>query len=163
MNAANTLPATTLDRQLALIDYVKDALIKQNAQSSYADAVGITLCQYRGPNGTKCAIGHLIPDEMYDPVFESKSGEYLTGLSHHNYTNNSDRIRAETNIRKFQPVLDHIMRKFGLTNTRSTSLLLRDVQFIHDAADSDIKNGESYADVFKRDYDKLKEKYSSLV
>ena len=27
-------------------------------------------CLYRGPDGLKCAIGHLIPDENYDPKFE---------------------------------------------------------------------------------------------
>jgi hypothetical protein len=30
-------------------------------------------CMYRGLNGTKCAIGHLIPDELYDPGFEGTS------------------------------------------------------------------------------------------
>ena len=33
------------------------------------------LCLYRGPNGLKCYIGHLIPDELYDPLFENKSYE----------------------------------------------------------------------------------------
>lgn len=27
-------------------------------------------CMYRGPNGTKCAAGCLIPDDVYDPMFE---------------------------------------------------------------------------------------------
>ena len=27
-------------------------------------------CLYRGVGNTKCAIGHLIPDEKYDPRFE---------------------------------------------------------------------------------------------
>jgi hypothetical protein len=29
-------------------------------------------CLYRGPNGAKCAIGHLIRDEDYKPEFEMK-------------------------------------------------------------------------------------------
>jgi hypothetical protein len=29
-------------------------------------------CFYRGPNGTKCAAGHLIPDEKYYPTMEHK-------------------------------------------------------------------------------------------
>ena len=33
-------------------------------------------CVYRGPNGTKCAIGHLIPDEKYNPLVDS--GQYDT-------------------------------------------------------------------------------------
>jgi len=28
-------------------------------------------CQYRGPNGLKCAAGQLIPDEKYKPVMDS--------------------------------------------------------------------------------------------
>jgi hypothetical protein len=27
-------------------------------------------CRYRGPNGTKCAAGHLISNENYSPEFE---------------------------------------------------------------------------------------------
>ena len=27
-------------------------------------------CRYRGANGTACAVGCLIPDELYDPVIE---------------------------------------------------------------------------------------------
>lgn len=27
-------------------------------------------CQYRGPNGRKCAAGHLLPDKRYDPYHE---------------------------------------------------------------------------------------------
>jgi hypothetical protein len=34
-------------------------------------------CMYRGPNGLKCAAGHLIPDEMYNPMMESKGIIYL--------------------------------------------------------------------------------------
>lgn len=30
-------------------------------------------CRYRGANGTKCAIGCLIPDERYDARFEGDS------------------------------------------------------------------------------------------
>jgi len=28
------------------------------------------MCMYRGPNGLKCAVGHLIPDEKYEKDFE---------------------------------------------------------------------------------------------
>ena len=27
-------------------------------------------CRYRGPDGTACAVGCLIPDELYDPMIE---------------------------------------------------------------------------------------------
>lgn len=34
-------------------------------------------CAYRGEDGCKCAIGQLIPDEEYDPLFECLSVEGL--------------------------------------------------------------------------------------
>jgi len=30
-------------------------------------------CLYRGPNGTKCAVGMFIPDELYDPRMDELS------------------------------------------------------------------------------------------
>ena len=30
-------------------------------------------CQYRGASGTSCAVGCLIPDELYDPLIEGLS------------------------------------------------------------------------------------------
>lgn len=36
-------------------------------------------CRYRGPDGTKCAAGHLIPDEMYSPSMESQGVKMLRG------------------------------------------------------------------------------------
>lgn len=47
-------------------DTVKAHLLKQGERS-----VGPgDMCMYRGPNGLKCAIGCLIPDELYDPKME---------------------------------------------------------------------------------------------
>jgi len=37
--------------------------------ASHQDLLG---CRYRGPNGTKCAVGHLIADEHYNSSFEGK-------------------------------------------------------------------------------------------
>lgn len=34
-------------------------------------------CFYRGPNGTKCAVGCLIPDELYDEAMEGRSASIL--------------------------------------------------------------------------------------
>ena len=34
-------------------------------------------CLYRGPNGTMCAVGCLIPDEVYNPVMEGSGVENL--------------------------------------------------------------------------------------
>lgn len=47
---------------------VYNAILKQGCLS--LDDKGY--CLYRGPNGTKCAAGHLIPDDKYDPKMENK-------------------------------------------------------------------------------------------
>jgi hypothetical protein len=33
---------------------------------------GTNVCMYRGPDGTKCAVGVLIPDDQFDPAKESQ-------------------------------------------------------------------------------------------
>lgn len=60
-------------------------LIQQGRQ-----AKGQAFCLYRGPNGTKCAIGAHIPDELYLPEMEaSNSNEAWSAikvLKHIGYT-----------------------------------------------------------------------------
>lgn len=34
------------------------------------------VCRYRGMNGMCCAIGHLIPDERYDPKMEGEPASF---------------------------------------------------------------------------------------
>ena len=51
-----------------VFDIVSAHLLKQNAKS-IEDGV----CKYKGPNGMMCAVGVLIPDDKYDPIFEGKS------------------------------------------------------------------------------------------
>jgi len=43
------------------------ALLTQNAFSMTDDG---NICAYRDADGNKCAIGHLIPDELYEEVTE---------------------------------------------------------------------------------------------
>lgn len=39
-------------------------------------------CMYRGPNGTKCAFGHFIPDDAYAPGMEGRiASSVLKGLA----------------------------------------------------------------------------------
>ncbi|HAW53696.1 MAG TPA: hypothetical protein DCX29_01705 [Hyphomonas sp.] len=45
------------------------AVVKQGRQSLSADGA----CMYRGPDGCKCAIGHMIPDDDYDLRFEGNT------------------------------------------------------------------------------------------
>lgn len=47
------------------------ALFGIRAQGYKRSMKGI-VCMYRGNNGTKCAVGHCIPDELYDPAFDDR-------------------------------------------------------------------------------------------
>lgn len=57
----------TMNKQ-EIFDTVYKALLEQGESS-----VNNGVCAYRGPNGTKCAVGHLIPDDLYEPEFEGKN------------------------------------------------------------------------------------------
>ena len=50
-------------------DKVKEHLLSQNLRS--INPIGE--CLYRGENGAMCAVGVLIPDDMYYSSFESQS------------------------------------------------------------------------------------------
>ncbi|MGQ7794513.1 hypothetical protein ACUN0C_19080 [Faunimonas sp. B44] len=50
-------------------DFVVRHLFKQG-ERAVAEGGG---CLYRGPDGTKCAVGCLIPDELYTPRLEGNS------------------------------------------------------------------------------------------
>lgn len=81
-----------------------------------------TNCMYRGPNGLRCAVGHLIPDELYQPAFEGVTGDGLIGLH-----------------------LDHIKRGIDLERLAhlrqllpdSLAPLLSELQGLHDGIESD--------------------------
>lgn len=50
-----------------VFDVVANHLISQGRKSELHGG-----CAYRGEDGTKCAIGCLIPDKLYDPEIEGK-------------------------------------------------------------------------------------------
>jgi len=45
-------------------------LVCQGKTSTRTDSYGYERCSYRGENGTKCAVGMLIPDHIYEPEME---------------------------------------------------------------------------------------------
>ena len=59
---------------LEIFNQVRDHLLKQGRRSiaRYSHAYSYGDCRYRGENGMSCAVGCLIPDELYDPEIESQ-------------------------------------------------------------------------------------------
>lgn len=58
------------------------AVIAQGVRSSNGDEAGAT-CLYRGPNGIKCAVGHLLSDEQmrkYEVANAAGAGSFTDSL-----------------------------------------------------------------------------------
>lgn len=67
-------------------------------------------CLFRGPNGTKCAVGVLIPDDIYDPAMDDPQ-EHST--------------------------IPHLLRNFPKAKELLRGIsgdFLKDLQFAHDSA-----------------------------
>lgn len=47
------------------------------AQNKKAESPQTGMCMYRSPDGLKCAMGALIPDDIYDPAFEGHAIDIL--------------------------------------------------------------------------------------
>jgi hypothetical protein len=60
-----------------IFDQIVTHLRKQGCKS----IAGASTCLYRGPNGTKCAVGCMISDDDYDPSMEGKGITTIIRLS----------------------------------------------------------------------------------
>jgi len=60
-----------------IFDTVAKHLFTQGCRSIEVDDDGDELCLYRGPKGRMCAIGVLIPDELYQESMEHQSSNNL--------------------------------------------------------------------------------------
>lgn len=56
-----------------VFDKVVTALRLQSAKSLLYPDNGALVCAYRSPDGKKCAAGHILPDELYNPEMENKN------------------------------------------------------------------------------------------
>ncbi|OZI20087.1 hypothetical protein CAL26_21265 [Bordetella genomosp. 9] len=92
-----------------VFDRVAVHLLKQGKPAT----LGAGTCVYRGPGGTACAVGVLIPESEYADCLEGGAVGYLIGMCH-------DRDRPE---------LGHFLRKH--------QGVLRDLQQVHDTTEPD--------------------------
>lgn len=62
-----------------IFDRVVRHLLSQKQKAAIDDVYGNTRCRYRTPDGLRCAVGCLIPDDAYDPSIEGFAvGDLLT-------------------------------------------------------------------------------------
>ena len=66
----------TLSNQ-EILNRVTVHLYRQGKQAKKPMEDGGNFCLYRAPDGSKCAVGCLIPDELYDPSFENNSADFF--------------------------------------------------------------------------------------
>lgn len=77
-------------------------------------------CQYRGPDGTSCAVGCLITDELYDPLIENASAiQIMEGHVPHG---------RERDGPKLLPIMARIAKHLGAEHLQ----LLQELQDAHD-------------------------------
>ena len=69
-----TKPETFTDQ--GIFDYVVAKLAEQGKRSR----ISYEGCKYHGPGGTKCAVGHIIPDDLYIPEMDQNHGYSISRL-----------------------------------------------------------------------------------
>ena len=77
-------------------------------------------CQYRGTRGTACAVGCLIPDELYNPLIEGLSVDQIFKAAMPEHRQHQARAR--------RPILARIANHLGAENLT----LLCELQDAHD-------------------------------
>jgi hypothetical protein len=79
-------------------------------------------CLYRGPNGTKCAIGVSIPDNKYDPGMENRG---IRGIMS-NYEPNLGRVFDKNDLdflAELQQVHDNLANSYHISEKEFTELI----------------------------------------
>lgn len=82
-----------------VFEFIKEKLLAQGCRSyglapTYLPVFdGKKLCLYRGPNNTRCAAGHLIPDEVYSENMESVPAYHISFFKE-NYPKSMNVIEA---------------------------------------------------------------------
>jgi hypothetical protein len=81
-------------------------------------------CLYRAPDGSKCAVGGIMPDEIYNPDMETE------GL----YSN------------QLEPFMEYAGEKYGIDQP----WFFQDLQHIHD--DKEVSDWENQFEIFAREH-----------
>jgi len=97
------------------------AHLRQQGVKCASTEQGEELCAYRGADGTKCAIGALIPDELYDPKVEGASVGALLNVG-------LPDLRTPESVR----IADFLSRLTKWDHDTQCAIFLDGLQRIHD-------------------------------
>lgn len=124
-----------------IFNTVANHLVRQNRQS-LRKTDELNKCAYRSDDGTncKCAMGVLIPDDKYDPIFE--------GYSLHSRINRLAGYGDLTNVCEPVLVLATIFKDLNYSNDNMRLVL--ELQFIHDNVP--VKEWNSHLEEFAKSY-----------
>lgn len=85
-------------------------------------------CRYRGPDGLKCAVGVLIPDEKYSATFETRGALWspissvLRELGHDPVLCNSlQLVHDSVSVDNWEPHFEDVADKYDLKYTPITA------------------------------------------
>lgn len=101
-----------------VFDTVAKHLLDQDCRAQIADSYGSYTCMYRTDSGMKCAVGCLIPDEVYEPDLEDLDVDSLF-LDEYEYED--------------RPYIAGIREQFSDTLlSNDLASMLRELQAVHD-------------------------------
>lgn len=109
----------TREQKIALVTRIRDGLDTQQSRALSDDG----FCMYRDARGNKCAIGQIIPDELYTPDMETSSVEAINTQT--------------SQMQKLSPInqaLVNVLYKagFDIIGDHELNNLLIDCQSFHD-------------------------------
>lgn len=144
---------TTTETTLASFQSIFDeVLFKLRAQGKSSTGDN-NECLYRGNDNTKCAVGHLIPDDEYSPDMEGVSVVYSGNFTADDIEN------EESETRHAQLLVSNVLRKRNCYS-KEHCMFLRQLQSIHDSYLRNIKIKEDWIKAFNKEMQDLALEYN---
>lgn len=120
--------------KVEIIEFVKNKLLAQGCKSmGWVEEKDMDDCKYRSENG-KCAVGHLIPDNLYHPSMESVFPSDVEYFLEHDKFYYDDESNFKENPFRLLPFVHAIETTVGRKLDQDDWALLYKLQRIHDTS-----------------------------